>query len=69
MRASTKPKYISRAEALNVKQKIDNNKVVFVLNHNPSNPPIKEWLLLAHPQLTLSDKMRERDNTSPSNHW
>ena len=50
---------ISRVEALNVKEKIDNNKVVFVLDHNPSNPPIKEWLLLAHPQLALSDRMKE----------
>ena len=47
----------SRLEALAIRKGKKHNRVPFVLNHNPLNPPIYEWLRSAHDHISLSEKM------------
>ena len=49
---------LPRASTLEYKEKVESNRVPFVITHNPRNPPLRQILKDKHPTLHLSEKMR-----------
>jgi hypothetical protein len=58
--AMKKAESIPRSESLKYKSQKRNNRVPFVITHNPVNPPLRTWLHEQHDVMTRdSDRMRQ----------